>query len=737
MTNADCCFNSQSRAFWPAFARAFLVALFFTGAAWASQTEINLLGKRVEIYFHPPLRTGPQDPHPFQTEIPRLNLIFNHLENYLIYLTKLEKIPENLKLSIHYYPDGSDEFQGTSDQIMVQDLGWNSLLIQVNGKLRRLAGGVKRYLIDNVNSLLQIRDQLGRSTDSFEARMNFTNLSSFLERLEPESDFILSGPDAAISIRPGESQNLLAFLTLSGSGSILLPEGKSSYSKLRCSADGAYLAFAEGGNPKILNVASHEVIPLFPSETKILLDLEWAPIGSLAAGIVLDRRTSSRDIFIYDAVKKEFLNFFTGNDAFNGDYQFAYPYWAPNGKRLFFTTGSDITLLDISTRKSYPGIVKTKTSMTIAEIVWSDDSQSFAYVDVEGKSRSKAEFIATDMRGWSLHRCNLTPTCKVIEDPAQSYTSKEALKLVGFWTLDRVLFLEGNLHTPRIVTSVVDLTGVLAARLTPSPSLVRIDQNPAAGAIIPAGFMDLPMKYCYVFKNLDGKFKNVYDSGYGHTHQIFIDEMVSIWFLGLRLPEGIPGRKAGFSLMTSPYPYPERNFTICKDYPQNRISALVDMIKSYNLRRFDIAEDLDRFFFLSNGRGPLTLWTGKIQELEKVERPADNGPEESETPGSEAGSEPSGELPSDLPGGAMPFPGSDLPGGALPLPSLPTPETTAPSVVPATPTGAGGAASTADPPGPAPAPASALPSALPGGAFSLPPASNVASDSRSDEDSQE
>ncbi|NLI77390.1 MAG: hypothetical protein GX442_13235, partial [Candidatus Riflebacteria bacterium] len=637
--------------------------------ARAAQTEIGFLGERVKIHFHPPLRTGPQDPHPLKVEIPRLNLVILLLENYLGYLTKLGKLPESMGLTIHYYPDGSDEFVPGSNRIMITELGWNHLLEQVNGHLKKAAEGTKKYLIDNAGSLVQIRDQLERITDTFEQRSGFTNLSDSLVALSPESDFALLGTDAAIVSRPTETHNQLAIVRAAGSGSLLLPSGRGDYSQFRLSADRTCLAFTEGSEAKLLNLETKEVTPLFPPTTRILLDWAWSPTGRVLAGIALDRSTSAREIFLYDAAAKEQLTFFQGQADFSGDYQFAYPYWAPNGQRLLFTTGNQISLLDLSTRRLHANIVSTARS--VSEIVWSSDSQSFAYVEVEGKTRDKNEFNDRDLRGWTLRRCYVTPTGQAIEDPAQTHTSRSTLKLVGFWTLDRVLFLEGHLVSPRLQECVQNLSGQMAARLTPTPGLKQGGSGPAARTAATTGFVDLPLKYCWVIKNLDGRFQNVYDTGYGHRNHLFVEEQVTTWFLGLRLPEGIPARQETYNLLPSPYPYQERNVTICQDLPPDQVKGLTDMVKGYNLRRFEISESLDRIFFLSNTRGMSTLWSGEISGLAKVEVPSGSDDEREAGSSGEGEGEGSGGLPDTLPGEALPFGGGGaLPGDALPLPPL-------------------------------------------------------------------
>ncbi|RCK81711.1 MAG: hypothetical protein OZSIB_0845 [Candidatus Ozemobacter sibiricus] len=696
----------------PGFLLVLLLAL--PGVLGAAQTEIPFVGTRVKILFHPPLRTGPLDPHPMWVEIPRLNLITLHLENYLTYLTRLGKLPEAIALTLHYYPDGTEEFIDGTDRLMIMDLGWNNLLDQVNRHLRRRAEGTRPYLIDNAASLFQIRDQLPRTPVTFETRHRFTNLSSRLEALAPEADFALLGTDSAVAVRPTETHNQLVRLPFDGTGTVLLASGRAPYGHLRPAPSGAYLGFTEGGEPKILDLAKGETVPLYPGDrSKLLLDAGWSPDGKILAGIVLDRNTAVRDVFLFDAARRTHLTFFQGHGRFQGDYQFPYPYWAPDSRRVLFTDGHAISLLDLETSRLRPEVVKT--SRTLAEILWSPDGRSFATVEMEGKSRDKSEFNSKDLRGWTLRRWHVTPAGEVIEDPAQTYTSREALKLVSFWTLDRILFLEGHLRSPRIQTCLMNLTGDLAARLTPTPQWPEV----ASGSRPTTGFVDLPMKYCYVIRNLDGKSKNVYDSGFGHMNQLYLEDQVCTWFLGLRLPEGVPLRQTTFNLLPSPYPFQDRNVTYCQDLPAGQIKGLTETIKGYNLRRFELSDDLSRLFFLSNTRGPMTLWAGEVAALERVEVPVTDDTGQPADRRADEGKESEGPLP----GEALPLPGEPppLPGDALPLPGNPFRKADAPPPLPGEPLplpGAGAPGRPAATREPSPSP---LPALLPGEALPLPP----------------
>ncbi len=698
--------------------------LGLAGMLGAAQTEISFVGARVKIMFHPPLRTGPLDPHPMWVEIPRLNLIVLHLENYLTYLTRLGKLPESISLALHYYPDGTEEIIDGTDRLMIMDLGWNNLLEQVNRHLRKRAEDTRSYLIDNAASLFQIRDQLPRAEGTFETRSRFINLSARLEALAPEADFALLGTAGAVVVRPTESHNQVVLLPFEGTGTVLLETGRAPYGLLRPSPSGSFLAFTEGGDPKILDVSTRAVTTLYPAtRSKLLLDAGWSPDGKILAGIVLDRNTAAREVFLFDAARREHLTFFQGHPRFQGDYQYAFPYWSPDSRKVLFTDGHAISLLDLESSRLSPELVRTRRTLT--EILWSPDGGSFATVEMEGKSRDKSEFNSKDLRGWTLRRWHLTSAGQVLEDPGQRYSSREALKLVSFWTLDRILFLEGHLRSPRLQTCLMNLTGEMAARLTPTPGLPRA----ASETQTTTGFVDLPMKYCYVIRNLDGKSKNVYDPGFGHMNQLYLEEQVCTWFLGLRLPEGVPLRQSTFNLMPSPYPFQDRNVTYCQDLPLGQIKGLIETIKGYNLRRFEVAEDLGRLFFLSNTRGPMTLWVGDVPALERVEVPVTDESGHPVDHPMEKGQKSVGPLPGDalpLPGDALPLPGGalPLPGDALPLPGSksPPPSGEPPSLRgDALPFPAPAAGSKLRSTGPAEPSSLSLPDALPGDALPLPP----------------
>jgi len=640
--------NKTSREILAVRLSVILLLCLCATTSFASEGLVSFIGDKLKISFQPPSRSGLGDSHPLAREIPHLNLVHNLVENYLEYLIKMKKVASSTNFNLEYAPEGGGETFSSKNRIPIPDLGMNLILRIINETLKNQKGTFRSFLIDSAIGLITIKDQMRRKTDTIEMNLNFTNLSQSLEGLRPEADFELIGNREAVTIRPDGSESLLAKLSMDSSGTVLLERGKRFYHNLKASKSHPFVAFTDGGEVKIINCsvpkASSEktsasspiAVSIFNSDSKVLLDMEWSPTTPILAGIVLDKETSDREIFLFDAENNKRLEYVNNSSGIESDYQYAYPYWAPNGTSLLFVSDNEINLIDTIAQKVFPKIVTALNN--IAEIIWSPDSRSFAYVEVIGQARDKAEFDDRDFGGYILHRCFLNKSGNVIDDPSQRYISSDTIKLVSFWSLDRILFLEGHLKSQRIQSPLWDMGGNLFARLTPTPKFVMTEGPTANSGKSPEiGHMDLPLEYCYVIKSLDGKFKNIYDAGYGHMNQLFTDRMVTTWFIGLKPPPEINARGETFNLRVTPYPFNERNISFCLDLPREKVKSLVNLIESYNLRRFEISPDLKNIFFLSNSRGPLTLWGGPIGDIGEVTPPQafdkeDEGEESEEAP---------------------------------------------------------------------------------------------------------
>lgn len=594
-----------------------------SAAAGPSEGNIAFTGDRVKIYFQPPLRQG--DGSPLNRDVSRLNFVTNLLDHYLAALIRMGHIASDTQLTLEYSSANNTTTNPGPNRITLDDLGLNAILLQVNAALKKMQGTNSSRLIDDVKSVMQIRDHLPRRTDTVETRHGFSCLSNGLREIHPDIDFELTGTDDILSLRSDETTNHIVRNSSPSTGSVLLEHGRWPYGSLRCSSDGKWLAFTENGCPKLLHLRSRGAQPLalFPDINAQLLDMEWSPTGQQIAGIVLNRNTLDRILFVYDASAGKFDELVSNQSQIDGNYQFAYPSWSPNGKRLFFVTDHDINLIDLGARQIVPKLVTV--SSQLSEIVWSPDARSFALVEVDGQARDKQEFDDRDFRGSVLRRYNLNDLGKAIELPEQRHLSSDTIKLVSFWTRDRVLYLEGHLRMQKTSSPLWDLSTTFAARLTPEPG----SKSTSAGSQI--GAVDLAMEYCYAFKTMDSKFRLLYDAGMAQGNQLFMDRFKTRWFIGLPLPPAMSNRVSTFCLRHMPYPFPERNEMYFPPLSKADITSLVTLLESYNLRRFELSRDLQTLYFLSNSRGPMSLWKGSTAGIGEVKPPraSDENEEES------------------------------------------------------------------------------------------------------------
>jgi len=357
----------------------------------------------------------------------------------------------------------------------------------------------------------------------------------------------------------------------------------------------------KGGNP----------VRLFPdSDEKILLDMRWSPNKPLLAGMTLDNTTQQRQLFIFDAAAGKMLSQ-PETDSLPVNYLNAFVCWSPDGRRLLLTSARNVHLIDLDQKKAAADILRLPNE--IGETLWSDDGKSFALVEIIGQARSRYLFDDLDYRKTVLHRYRINDDFSVSEDHAQRTESRNTIKLVSFWTNDRVLYLEGRLMSKRLNTPYWDLSKTFNAYLTPLPAAAASrDKEITTAQTTP---QLLPLQYLYVFRNLDGKYINVYDAGFDHSNQIYVDSFTNVWFIGLRRPEEVQQRTSIYSLRLFPYPFIENNVAVFSDIGAIKMESLLKFLQDYNLRAIGFNSDISRIFMLANFSGPMNLWSGDLIKL--------------------------------------------------------------------------------------------------------------------------
>lgn len=577
----------------------------------ADDGSITFEGSRVQMVVQERVRASGAAQRSAADELARINLVFNTIENYLLYLEKLGRIASATKLALEYAPEGTTRDRPADRWVVFDELLFNSLLSRVNAFLAQKPGTRRNDLVQERTALRNLRDQLPRQDDVAEISYGWKNFSDFMPAIEPDVDFAVLQENRVAALRPLDVGYSIVRLDASESAGIELATFSEPVWDLTPSPDGAWLALTANAELQVLNTINRQLAKVFPPRAKTLLDMAWSPKGNLLAGIVLNRDNGEREVFIYDAARSQILPLPLKEQGLNGNYQFACPSWSPDGSRLLFTSGNDLSLIVIPTRKIYTGIAPTPNLIT--EMLWSPDSLSFAFVEVLGQSRNKSEFDDRDFRGSILHRFRIIGETAPFEETSQRYLSEQTLKLISFWSQDRLLFLEGRFQQQKIHSAFWDLSSVFAARLTPPPSLSAKVATTATG--ITQGGLELRLEYCFVFKHLDSRFRNVYNAGLSGTNYLFTDRVANTWFLGITPPDGFARRIDTFSLRAAPYPFSERNTCFLSDMKKEISRALFDFLASYNLRRVEFGRDGNLLFFLSNSRGPLSIWGGETANV--------------------------------------------------------------------------------------------------------------------------
>lgn len=596
------------------FGLVFLISNFSISTLNAQITKQSISFKtpKVALTFHPSLQQGINSNHKMVIELPRLNLIVNLFENYMQYLNKIQKIATGTSLRFDYSPGQTlDSSNYDADLILINDLGLNSILNKVNTYLKSDSFTKSSFLLDNIDSLFTIPDNFPREEAQVVEDLRLTNLSDGVSSLEPESSFCVVSSSTTVVTRPFKQTNRIILLKSNDQGKegkVLLKQGRKNFRNLLVSSNQKYLAFTEGHSPNVLNMQTGEVKNIFDNKNAtILLHMAWSPHNSVLAGMILHKRTQERAIFIFDASSGERLKFIEQNTTLEPNYLFAPIFWSYDGTKFLITSGKEINLIDVKNKKIKPSI--TRLPNNISELIWSPDNKSFAVVEIVGQARDKYIFDDLDFRKSILHSFHLSENEEIaMEDQAQRAESRNTIKLITYWTLGRILYVEGRLISKKLNTPIWDMSKSFSAKLTSSPgfSLPR-----GAKKVLPkTEALKLPMKYLYVFKNLDGKYKNIYDSGYGHTNHVYLEGICTHWFIGLRKPDDIETPTSNWNLRTSPYPFVEENEVYFHDMPGHKLYEFLKLLQEYDLRYFKIAKKSHEIWLLANFNGPINLWLG-------------------------------------------------------------------------------------------------------------------------------
>lgn len=585
-------------------------------SAQKSDQTVNFNTPSIDLVFQPPMRSGLSSPNPLNIEVPRLNLAVNLIENYIQYLARLQKIATGTRISMVYAPGVAvEDWNEDSRTTRLIEPGLNQTLQQVNQFLRENERTDKDYLLENADMLFTIPDNYPRKTSKIAIKTELINHSSFQQSLEPDTDFCVVDNNRVVTVRPYKRSNRLFIMTDSNnvcSSSLLLEQSQDWYANLSASSDGRFLALTDGLRPMVMPFSSGRPQRLFPDNNQaVMMSMRWAPGKPLLAGMILDNSTQERQLFIYDADQGKMLDISCEKGELPANYLNAFPYWSPDGSRLIFTSACNIHLIDLAQGRFYPDILRMPNE--VGEVIWSDDSQSFALLEVIGQARNRYLFDDLDYRKTVLHRYRIGSDLSVNEDHAQRVESRNTIKLVSFWTNDRVLYLEGRLMSKRLNTPYWDLTKTFNAYLTPAPTAAASRDKPVSHAQTSPQL--IPMQYLYVFRNLDGKYVNVYDAGFGHTNQIFTDTVTNIWFIGLRRPEEVVQRNNVYSLRLHPYPFGENNVSVFSDIGATRMELLLKFLQDYNLRAIRLNDDITRLFMLANFSGVMNLWSGELLKV--------------------------------------------------------------------------------------------------------------------------
>ena len=597
---------------------AFLTVVLSSNTVFAQEdkSSIVLYNSNVEFSYHQPFRNSYKSNHPSYIEIPKLNHILNLLQNYIQYLKKLNRVKGNPNIKINYAPDAVlDEDKPQTRIIKINDLGLANILQKTNHYLIEYGFVSPENIIDSVEGLYSLQENDITKPSNFSKSSYFRNLSMQIPSNEPDTEYELS-QQFVLTTRPSQKTNKiykLSFDKEKKESGVFSEEAKIWFQNFKISSSEKYLALTDGLVPCLINLENKEFKEIFKDQKGIsLLDCEWSPTQNILAGIILDDNTSERYAFIYDADKGVMLDIGNYSKTFESNYLYATPIWAPKGNKLVFISAKSIHLIDLENNKAQPNLVNVEGE--IGEFIWSEDAKSFAFVEVKGQTRSQYHFDDYDFRGCVLHRYKFNDSMiHVAEDYAQCIESRHTIKIISFTDRDQIMYLEGKLVAPEVPGAFWDLTKTFNAYLTPLPSSkINSEKDHKTEKVKP---QQLPMQYVYVYRSLDSKNANIYDSGNGHSNLLYTEDFYSSWFIGLYRQGGINYKGKVYSFRSSPYPFQCNNYAYFLDRPQGQARLLLKFLQDYNVRSTDSDSEQKTIFMQTNFTGILNIWSITTEDL--------------------------------------------------------------------------------------------------------------------------
>ena len=185
--------------------------------------------------------------------------------------------------------------------------------------------------------------------------------------------------------------------------------------------------------------------------------------------------------------------------------------------------------------------------------------------------------------------------------------------MISFTDKDQILYLEGKLVAPDIPGSFWDLSKTFNAYLTPLPTKeINNKKNIDKEKVKP---QQLPLQYLYVYRSLDSKNSNIYDSGNGHGNLLYTDEFYSNWFIGLYRQGGIDYKGQVYSFRPSPYPFQCYNYSYFLNKTQGQARLLLKFLQDYNIRSTESDANQNRIFMHANFTGILNIWSLTSDDL--------------------------------------------------------------------------------------------------------------------------
>ncbi len=606
--------------------------------AQEDKSAIVLYTSNVEFSYHQPFRNSYKSKHPSYIDVPRMNHFINLFQSYILYLKKLGRLNGNPFVRISYAPDAVIENDEPQTRIIkINDLGVGNLLNKVNKYLTEYGFVKTEHIIDSSESLYSLPEQDISKENSFTNSAYFKNISLAVPSNEPDTSYVVL-KDRVLTTRLSSKTNTIFSLSLNEKpedNGVFMGEAKIWYQYMTVSTDEKFLFLTDGLFPLIVNLETKEIIEPFHDNPNITaLGGEWSPTKNIFAGVVLDEKTFERQAYIFDAEKKEMMDVGGFTKVFKSNYLYATPVWAPNGEKIVFVSAKSIHLIDFKNNSIKPNLVNVDGE--IGEFIWSEDANSFAFVEIKGQTRNQYHFDDYDFRGCNLHRYRFGDSFgSVLEDYAQCIESRNTIKLISFTDKDQILYLEGKLVAPDVPGSFWDLSKTFNAYLTPLPTKEINKQSKVDKEKVKP--QQLPLQYLYVYRSLDSKNTNIYDSGNGHSNLLFTNEFYSNWFIGLYRQSGIDYKGQVYSYRSSPYPFQCYNYSYFLNKTQGQARLLLKFFQDYNIRSTESDNQQTRVYMHANFSGILNIWSLTSDDLFNylVNGDKAKGPEKEEVSGTE------------------------------------------------------------------------------------------------------